>query len=216
MPAKKSSTTDKWTQSIPLIAAIVTVFGTFGIVSYQSKVAMRSFQTAVKEFGETVRNSADLRRAVVRPLEGRWDYAVEWDVYFNVPSNPDERGEQFYSSGIADIHWGSGFYQVLLGYENGSRSGERYVVSVNTGSFSASTDGLPAVGTRIDMGYSHRLGRDDVLIGDKTIDYSDKPEDRYHYVIERLEMAPDGRITKIHASIELDTSKGIVTFSRIH
>ena len=213
MPAKKTSSFDKW---IPLTAAIVTVTGTLAIVYWRSNVAMQSNQTVVKEFRDTVRNSNDLRRAVIRPLEGRWDYAVEWDVYFNIPSNPDERSETFYSSGIADIHWRGGFYQVLLGYENASRNGERYVVSVNTGRFAAPSDGLPTIGTRIDMTYAHRLGRDDVSIGDATVDYSSKPEDRYHYVIERIQVGPEGRVEAIHASMEVDTSKGTVTFSRIH
>ena len=41
--------------------------------------------------------------------------------------------EQFFSSGLADIVWKEGTYNILLGYENSARDGNRFAVSVNTG-----------------------------------------------------------------------------------
>ena len=199
-----------------VLASVVTVAGGLLLVWWQTNDAVKKNEEAMREFQTAVRDSDELRGAVIRPLEGRWDYAVEWDVYFNVKPDPLDRSTQYFASGIADIHWRSGFYQLLLGYEISSRDNAKHAVSVNTGSFPAPDAGVPPRGTRMEMSYSHRLGLNESRGEDEGLDYSQTPENRYAYEITDYELDDGGRVQKILARFEVDQSKGDVVFTRIH
>ena len=198
-----------------VVAAVVTIAGGIAVVWWQMHGIARDNQQVLEQLTSAVQNSAKLREAVRWPLEGRWDYSIEWDVYFDTESDPTRREQQFFSSGLADIQLQGSQYHMLLGYENATRSGTRLAVSVNTGIFEATADGLPSVGSRIDMGYSHRLGKVDVPIGESVVDFSNTPEGRYHYTITGYERGVDGDISTIHATFEVDQSKGAVVFTRL-
>lgn len=198
-----------------VLAAVVTVAGGLLLVWWQTSNAAKSNREAIDNFTNAVKSSDELRSAVIRPLEGRWNYHVDWDVYFNVETSADDRNGKFQSKGIADIHWRHGKYQVLLGYENSNGFGKKYAVSVNTGSFSAPVSGIPPAGTKIEMSYGHRLGLETANLGNEQVDVSEPPEDRYYYTVSELVFDSAGNASEIRATLDVDTSQGTVTFERI-
>ena len=86
--------------------------------------------------------------------------------------------------------------------------------NANDTHFKATDTGLPPEGSRIQMSYSHRLGQKSVVINGNDIDFSTKPEKRYHYIITGYETGPQGAISKIFADFETDQSFGKVAFTR--
>lgn len=193
----------------PVLAAVITVAGGLALVQYQASEASREFTTAVK-------NSDQLRDAVLMPLEGQWSYDLEFEEYYRVPRHPSDTEKQFNSEGRAMIAWDGRVYRILLGYHNFNRDGRDFSVSVNLGQLSAApSDGLPAVGSVMRMDYVYRMGAEDIVLDGRTINYSSTLEAEYEYTIEGLEYRRDGKVGQIAARYDGDQSGGRVVFTRI-
>lgn len=198
----------------PIIAAVLTVAGGMLVVWWQMHGMTADNRAVLERLTSAIQNSSELRKAVRWPLEGRWDYELQWESYFNVSSDPSNKSSQFFSKGLADIQLKSNQYQFLIGYENSVRDGRKLVTGVSTGFCDASEDGIPSPGSTINMGYSHRLGVSDALIGDQRIDFSKTPESRYEFIITDYEFDQSGVITVMHARFAVDQSRGNVKFTR--
>lgn len=211
-PRTRKLTEGQWA----LIAAVVTVAGGLLLVWYQTSGASRKSQALLERFQATVRDTDELRKAVLRPFEGRWDYSMEWDTYFDVDSvkETDNKAGQFFGVGVAHFEWINERYRVLLGYENKTRAGDVLSVSFNTGEVNADADGHVDQGTKITMNYLYRMGVEDYDLNGKVVSTTQTTERGYHYTIETVELDETGRGTKIVARYELDHSKGQVILTR--
>lgn len=205
-------TRSEWfTHWSPVVAAVVTVAGGLYLTELSSRETAERATAELKNLAGSVRDSRELRRAVLRPLEGHWRYDLEFDRYFNVETDQDKVASQ----GVASIVWSDGGYRILLGYANAHEDGTKISVSVNEGSFPAGADGIPEKGTPIEMRYVHRMGASSAVVGAEPIDASRPREDRYHYEIRDYEGTRPGRVDKIYAHYPGQQSSGRVVFTRI-
>lgn len=203
------SVSERFKDWSPVLAAVITVAGGLALVQYQASEAGREFTTAV-------RDSDQLRDAVLMPLEGQWSYDLEFDEYYRVPRHATDTKRQFNSEGRAMITWDGRVYRILLGYHNFNRDGRDFSVSVNIGQLSADpADGLPTDGSAMRMDYVYRMGADNITIDGRTIDYSNTLEAEYEYTIEGIEHRRDGKVGRMTARYDGDQSGGAVVFTRI-
>ena len=196
---------------LPLITLILTVI----VLVYSERRQTAKVIDELGEFEEAITTADTLREVVTQPLEGRWEYSIDWDSYYDFETAEDEDID-FVSDGVSFIQWDLGTYHFLVGYENRSRVPIKYVVSVNEGTLSAKNGGLPPIGAKINMSYSHRLGLPDQTIRGRTVDFSKRPEDKYAYVITGYDIDPRSQlVTKIRCTLEIPNSRSAeVIFSR--
>ena len=209
---KNNTDFKEWYQ---VIAAVITVAGGLLLVWMQTSQATRDTQVILQDFKEVVSDSIELRKAVVKPLEGRWNYRVDWDTYYNVSADSNDPLRNYFSIGIAEIRWeGPRKYAILLGYENKNDDDTIFSVSINTGHLiTYEASGLPKIGEKFQMFYAHRLAAKDIETDGKNIDYT-KTENYYFYTIENFEIDSTGRVCNITANYDEMGSRGSVTFTR--
>ncbi|MEM6485561.1 MAG: hypothetical protein AAF662_11330 [Pseudomonadota bacterium] len=195
-----------------VIAAVVTVAGGLLLVWWQTGKASDENKELLRGFTETVRNSDELRKAVLRPLEGRWIYRLKWDRYFE--RDADENWIPV-SEGAAEIRWDGSLYSILIGYENrDNKSGKLYSVGVSTGTLQTPPDGVPVAGNPIILRYLHRMSIGVLNEASGEVDYSAVPEKTYELKIKDAELGPDGRVSRILAEFDVPISRGDVEFRR--
>lgn len=209
---KKNTDFKEWYQ---VIAAVITVAGGLLLVWMQTSQATRYTQDILQDFKAAVSDSIELRKAVVKPLEGRWNYRLDWDTYYNVSADSNDPLRNYFSQGIAEIRWeGPRKYAILLGYENTNDNDTTFSVSVNTGNLITSeASGLPKIGENFEMYYAHRLAAKDIETDGKKIDYT-KTENYYFYTIENFEFDSTGRVCRMTANYDENGSRGKATFTR--
>lgn len=207
---------NKFSEWYQVLASIITVAGGLLLVWWQTNKSSEETQELLRDFSLAVRNSADLREAVLRPLEGRWAYELEWDEYFNQETGEEDSSKLFVSEGTADIRWDGLSYNILLGYENrDDKTGDLYSVGVSIGTLEGGMEGIPEVGDSVFMRYAHRLSTGKKIQNGETVDYSRVPEKTYTYKITDIILEDDGSVSQIKAFFEVSISRGIVTFTKM-
>lgn len=199
-----------------VLASIITVAGGLSLVWWQTNKSSEETQELLRDFSLSVQNSAELREAVLRPLEGRWSYEVTWDKYFNQATGNKSVERLFVSEGTADIRWDGLSYNILLGYENrDDNTGDLYSVGVSIGTLATDMEGVPKRGDSMFMRYAHRLSAGKKQEGDQLVDYSRVPEKTYTYRITDIILDDEGNVAELRAVFEVSISHGEVVFTKM-
>jgi len=199
-----------------VLASIITVAGGLLLVWWQTNKSSEETKDLLQDFSLAVQNSAELRDAVLRPLEGRWVYELKWDKYFTQETGNESSEKLFVSEGTADIRWDGLSYNILLGYENrDDNTGEIYSVGVSIGTLKTDMDGIPKEGDAMFMRYAHRLGSRGIQDGDQVTDYSNVPEKTYNYEIKHVEQSEDCEVLSMKAQFKVSLSEGTAIFTKI-
>lgn len=198
-----------------VIAAVVTVAGGLFLVWWQTASSGRETKAMLDRFSRTVRESDQLRAAVLRPLEGQWVYTMDWEVYFDIEEQAGTREGEFIGEGLASFNWEHDQYRILLGYRNRTRAQKVLAVSVNTGTLVGDSVGIVGAGAKMRMSYLYRKGVEGEDVAGQSLSTDAITEQAYEFGIESVKYDPSGSAEEIVASYVLDHSRGKCTFRRL-
>lgn len=219
---------------ITVIANVVIAIGAVGVVLVQGVQLSDKHEKQLRHIENVLVNTGSLRRALNRPMEGWWNYDVEYSRFHGLAWREDDKRTQFSGYGTAVFTYDEGkeHYDVLVSYliSNGL---DELVVAARTEGYTDVGKVLQP-GDEITMDYKGRLGLDldEFLEGvelptddlgetqkysaEKTkepyitwtvIDDPDNPDDD-------LKIDREGRVAEFTAIYKGSVSEGVVTFTR--
>jgi hypothetical protein len=231
-----------WSRDPMLVAALITVLanviiaiGAVGVVLVQGVQLADKHDKQLDSIQEMLIDTGSLRRALDRPMEGWWDYEIEYAQFHGLSWIENEQRAQFTGYGTAVFMYdeGKGHYDILLSYliANGLDS---IVVAARTHGYTAQVGKVIVPGDRIRMDYAGRLGLDlnEMLAGlELPVDSDGNPQQfsaekaKEPHIVwtvvddpddakDDIEFDREGRITKFYARYEGSLSKGMVVFQR--
>ena len=137
-----------------LMIALVSLIGALTATTTSLIIQFRQGQR-LAELQVTIRDTNELREALRKPLEGVWEYKLEFPKYFGQET-------PYISTGKAIIVWrhASSDYEVYIGYGVKQQWGaEEVVTGFLSGTLRANPDGWPDEPFALPMRYTHRTGK---------------------------------------------------------
>ena len=149
---KPTSTVLKRYELIIAVSSLLAVF----IANVTSLIIQYQQVKRLNELQVTIRDVNDLRESLAKPLEGVWDYKLEFAKFFGDKDKPYE------SNGKAIIIWHSAgnYYDVYIGYGIKYQWGtEDVVTGLISGTLRTDEEGWPEQPFELPMRYDHRTGK---------------------------------------------------------
>jgi hypothetical protein len=137
-----------------LIIGVVSLVGALAATTTSLIIQYRQAQR-LDMLQVTIRNADDLRESLRKPLEGVWDFKLEFSKFFGQEA-------PYISTGKAIIVWraASNDYVVYVGYGIKQQWGtEEIVTGFASGTLRANGDGWPVEPFEIPMRYDYRTGK---------------------------------------------------------
>lgn len=181
--------------AITSLAAAITV-GVFSV--YQSHLQSKRLQTVTI----AIRDAEDIRLALQKPLEGIWQYRLDFSRYFGQSS-------VYVATGTAIFLWDPAKqrYQAFIGYSISQEyKTEKIVTAFLEGALRADELGWPSEGFEISLKYLERTA---------VAEFASPPAASFVFTDGRYDKSTDGkRAVRLTAHYENPRSLGTVTFSR--
>ncbi len=187
------------------IGAFVAGAFTLIVLYIQGNFAIRRLRSALAT-PETIRESVRL------PVEGRWDYEMEYDEYDGVRPGDEGCVAVYRSDGIADFTW-NGHYSILLAYEVKNGLDQIVTISICKGMLIHKKDTmLPKKGDKMVFHYSHRLGIR--RKSGENVSLLETPERKFFFELTSVRTDAKGSVRSMVASYAVQDYKGTARFTR--
>jgi hypothetical protein len=137
-----------------LVIALISLVGALAATTTSLIIQYKQSQR-LDELQVTVRDTNELRESLRKPLEGVWEYKLEFTKYFG-------KEEPYVSTGTAIIVWrpASNDHEVYIVYGIKPKWGvEEVVTGFISGTLRTNGDGWPEEPFEIPMRYIHRTGK---------------------------------------------------------